>query len=264
MRVELLSIYPLKSGRAVALDAARVTREGLAGDRQYMVVDDEGVFVTQREHPKMARVSLETEGEGGVVSFDGASAALVFGDTSVPATVWGDAVVGQDCGDAAAALLSRALDHPVRLLKKDPSFDRPVDPRHASAGDVVSFADGFPLLVASRSSFDDVARRVAAPIDVGCFRANVVIDGAPAFDEDTWTRVRIGEVTFAVVKPCSRCLMVDLDQRTGEKAADVLKTLAAFRRVGHRVMFGQNVIPRSFGTVRVGDPVTVLARRDEA
>ena len=137
---------------------------------------------------------------------------------------------------------------------------RIVDPEYADESDVVSFADGFPLLLISEASLDDLNGRLAHPVTMMHFRPNVVVSGCAAFDEDQWREVQIGEATFRLVKRCSRCILTTIDPQTGEKAKDgePLRTLKTYRRDGTKVMFGQNLLVAEGGAVRVGDRVSVL------
>ena len=144
----------------------------------------------------------------------------------------------------------------------DPSR-RPIDRRHAPDGGTVSFADGFPALLATRASLDDLNRRLAAPVPMARFRPNLVVEGADPWDEDRWRRLRIGDATFSVARPCQRCAVTTVDPLTGERPdpTEPLRTLATFRRdAGGGVMFGQNLLPETGGRLRVGDAVEILER----
>ena len=231
-----------------------------------MVVDPAGRSRTQRELPRLAVIEADLV-EGGVELFaaragrvavrepDAAAPAItvaIFGDTAVPA---------RDAGDEAAAWLSAALEVPCRLVHMaDPARARPVDPEFAEPRDHVSFADGFPLLVTNEASLQDLNARLSAPVSMDRFRTNVVVDGAQAWVEDGWSRLRIGGAIFAGPNDCARCAVPTIDQVTGERSSDnePIRTLAAFRRkAGGRIIFGQNLIPRALGRIAVGDDVAV-------
>ena len=177
-------------------------------------------------------------------------------------TVWKDQVKAVAPSEAADAWFSEWLDKPVRLVQMTDDIHRSVDPDYGRPGDEVSFADGFPLLLITTASLEDLNRRLAQPVPMRRFRPNLVIEGAEPYAEDTWTRLRIGEVEFEGVKNCSRCVFTTIDPETGTKSADgePLKTLGTYRLGEGGIYFGQNLIPRSGGTLRVGDPVEILER----
>lgn len=255
-----LFIHPLKSARAVALDAATVEPRGLHGDRRWMLVDAEGRFLSQRSHPELARLGATLGGD--TLRLDWAGETL---DVAPPAirdrrtvVVWDD-TVDAVAASAADAWLADRLGAGVRLVFMDADARRPV---HRGPDSEVSFADGYPVLLAVNASLDDLNARITAdggtPVGMDRFRPNLVVRGAPAWAEDAWRRLRIGEVEFACVKPCERCVVTTTDQRTGARGAEPLRTLATFRRGEHGVLFGVNLTPLGTGTLRVGDPVTVL------
>jgi uncharacterized protein YcbX len=132
---------------------------------------------------------------------------------------------------------------------------------HSQTGDEVSFADAFPLLLISRAALDGLNARLAKPVSMLRFRPNLVVEGVAAHAEDGWKRIRIGEVEFDVAKACTRCVFTTVDPMRGERDPDgePLRTLIGYRRTADGVTFGQNLIPRSAGSVRVGDAVEVLA-----
>ena len=266
LRLAELQIFPVKALRGIKVAHALVEPWGLSGDRRWMVVDETGRFLTQREHPSMARIrayagaggiALQTGERRVIVPFPGRDAAILS------VTVWRDVVEARVACADSHTLLGAALGCPCRLVWMQDTRGRATDARFAPAGSTVSFADGFPLLLASTASLADLNARLAAPIPMGRFRVNVAIEGGAAWEEDAWERVRIGEVTFAVVKACERCVVTTIDPETGERPdkTEPLRTLAQFRRdVRGGVMFGQNMVPETGGTIRIGDEVEVLAR----
>lgn len=264
MHVAEIRIYPVKGLRGRPVTEAVVEPWGLAGDRRYMVVDAEsGRFLSQRELPRMA--VLEAAPRPGGLDLSGPGLGLLAVDTpgagapSRAVTVWRDSLQARDAGDAAAAWLSGALGRACRLVHMaDPAAARRVDPDYAEAGDRVSFADGFPLLVTNAASLADLNRRLGAPVSMDRFRTNVAVVGAEAWAEDGWQRLEIGPVPFAGTKDCARCAVTTVDQDTGERSPETepLRTLAQFRRkAGGRIIFGQNLIPRGTGRIALGDTV---------
>jgi uncharacterized protein YcbX len=270
-QVSALHVYPVKSLRATSTREAVVEPWGLAGDRRWMLVDAVRLkAVTQREEPRLALVTaLLTAGGGVRLTAPGCDPL----DVSVPspgplATVplFSHKVEVLPAGDEADRWLSGYLGTPVRLVHLDePSVRRPIDPEYAGPGETVSLADGYPLLVTSAGSLDALNALIAAgdrahegPLPMNRFRPNVVIEGTPAWAEDGWRRVRIGEVLFRVPKPCARCVVTTTDQTTGDRGAEPLRSLARHRNVGSKLLFGQNLIPQHAGTLHVGDPLTLV------
>ncbi len=265
-----LHVYPLKSASGLSLGEAAVEPWGLAGDRRWLVVDGAGGFLTQRQLPRLALVHTEPLPDGGLrVSAPGMAPLDVAVPEPVATTavrIWRDKVEAVPAAPEADAWLGAFLDSEVSLVHlDDPARRRPIDPDYARPGETVSFADGFPLLLTSTASLDALNALISAgrfpdeaPLPMDRFRPNAVVSGTEPWAEDGWRRVRIGEVAFRVVKPCSRCVITTTDQRTARRGREPLRTLAEHRRFGEKLVFGQNLIPERPGTVRVDDPFSVL------
>jgi hypothetical protein len=257
-----LHAYPVKSFGGIALRQSEVLRRGLRWDREWMVVDASGRFLTQRQLPRMALVSTCIDGAGLVLTAPAMPALQLPLEASggpLTVTVWRDTVVADAVGAEADGWLSSFLGLSCRLVRFPAASSRPVDPAYGRAGDETAFADGFPLLLASEGSLAELNRRLARTVPMARFRPNLVVAGAEPFAEDAWRRIRVGGVDFRVAKPCSRCLITTVDPERGEVDGDEpLRALARFRERGNKVYFGQNVIPDGEGLVRVGDPVEVL------
>jgi uncharacterized protein YcbX len=266
--ISQLNVYPIKSCGAISRDTARLTPYGLEHDRNWMVVDAHGRFVTQRTHASLARVQPALSGDTLEVRTPGMAAltlpvdvAALAGAPATAATVWGDTVLALDAGDAAARWFSDYLDAPVRLVRFNPDSERVASRKWT--GDVaatVRFADGFPLLVIGEASLDDLNRRLSGkgvdPIPMNRFRPNLVVAGIEAFEEDYAETLRIaaldGEtsgVELRVVKPCTRCPMPTIDQLSGapdprwpNEPTDTLSTYRADSRMNGAITFGQNAI----------------------
>jgi uncharacterized protein len=262
LEIAALFVHPVKSLRAVPVQRAEITARGFRDDRAFVVVDARGRFVSQREVPRMALVRAEMREDTLTLSADGAGSLVVRPDEGGPrrsVTIWDDTCEAVSAGAEAAAWLSEVLSRRVELMKMPSSTERPVDPRYARATDRVGFADGFPYLVATEGSLESVRERTGLALPMTRFRPNLMIRGAAPFDEDRWKVLRIGTHVFRLVKPCSRCTIVDIDPETAEKHGDVLRTLSGFRKVDSKVMFGINALSDSTsGSVAVGDPITVL------
>ena len=258
-----IRIYPIKGTAAIELPQAEVRARGLAGDRRWMVVDQDGQFLHQRIHPKLAVVKTTlVVGDELNVDAPGMPQLRVRRPKDaqrLDAVVWNDTVSAVDGGAEAAAWFSEFLGFPCNLVFMDDVASRPVAPEHGEVGDVVSFADGMPLLLATAASLADLNSRLATPLPMERFRPNIIIDGDQPWVEESWQALRIGDLEFQVTHPCLRCPVTTVDQQTGERSPDgePLKTLANFRKTEDGVAFGVNLIPRSYGTVRLSDPVAV-------
>jgi len=265
MRVTGINIYPVKSTRPIALAQSEVLARGLPWDRRWMLVDSDGKFITARQHPALAMVATALAGDTLTVSVAGrASLHIPLAEpvaTRIPVTVWKDHCEAVPVGAAADAWFSDYLGLNCRLVRMTEAVTRPVNPDYGRPADQVSFADGFPLLLISEASLADLNRRLAAPVPMQRFRPNLVVDGEQPYGEDSWRRLRVGDVEFEGVKNCSRCVFTTIDPLTGTRdpAGEPLRTLAGYRRRdAGGVYFGQNLIPRSGGTMQLGDRVEIL------
>jgi uncharacterized protein YcbX len=269
MKLSGLYIYPVKSLRGFAVPTAAVDALGLVGDRRFMLVDDQNQFLTQRTLPRMALIETALTARDLVLRAPhGGSCAVPLQSTRRTAPlsvrVWrSEGLLAEDCGVEVAVWLSDFLRQPCRLVRIGDKFRRPiVRPGSAQTDDLVSFADGYPFLVLSEASLADLNDRLATPLLLDRFRPNLLVSGCEAFAEDTWSRFRIGAVTFRTDGPCARCAITTTDQRTAERGKEPLRTLATYRRDKDDptdVNFGQNLIHETkTGTLRVGDAVELL------
>jgi uncharacterized protein YcbX len=265
MNLSEIWIYPVKGAAGIRLSEWPLDAFGLRHDRRWMVVTAGGDFITQRDRPALGQVA-QSLGDG-VLELRAAAGAVRLpleperaGTREV--RVWQDHVTAEDAGDDAAELLSAHLGSAVRLVHMPDDSMRQADTTYAQRGDRVSFADGFPLLVITQASLDELNGRLAEPVEMRRFRPNLVVAGAAPHDEDGWARIRAGSVQCDIVKPCARCVVTTIDPDTGAAGREPLRTLAGYRTWSRKVYFGQNAIHRGTGTLRVGDAVSVLDRRD--
>ncbi|SEC42112.1 hypothetical protein SAMN05216532_1345 [Streptomyces sp. 2231.1] len=268
--VQSIHVHPVKAFRGLSPREAVVEPWGLAGDRRWTLIDDGGKVVTQREQPRLALAAAEPLAGGGVrLSAPGRAPLTVMvpePEATVPVNIFGTKVEAVPAAAAAHAWCSAYLEAEVRLVHlDDPATRRPVDPGFALPGETVSFADGYPLLVTTTASLDALNSLVAegdhaheGPLPMNRFRPNVVVAGTEPWAEDHWSRISIGEVVLRAAKTSARCVVTTTDQDTGVRGREPLRTLARHRRVDGRLVFGQNLVPLSTGTIRIGDPVRVL------
>ncbi|WBB70628.1 MOSC N-terminal beta barrel domain-containing protein [Micromonospora sp. WMMD812] len=270
MRLSAIHTYPVKGSHRLDQETATVLPWGLAGDRRWMVVDADGVGVTQRESARLVGLRAVSRDGGLVLRADERP------DLDVPEPAEGDPmpvrtfrsrkqpVPALAAGPAADAWMSALLDRPVRLVwLARPTRHLPADDREHDTGDRVSFADAYPLLLANAASLtalnDWLAEAGEEPVPMTRFRPNLVVDGAPAWAEDGWVGrpLRVGGVPFRAAGPCDRCVVTTVDQETGVRGREPLRTLGRHRNVRQKLLFGLHLVPMDTGPVAVGDPVTV-------
>lgn len=262
-------IYPIKSLGGIALSESELTRQGLKYDRRWMLVDPAGMFLTQRSNSKMALLQPRIQSEH-----------LIVEDRSVPGSftsfplnldkdhaptiwtkVWDDECETMPVSAEADQWFSEALQTPCRLVYMPESTHRQVDLNYAQPTDITSFSDGFPYLIASESSLQDLNSRLGTPVGMERFRPNLVVSGALPWDEDNWKTFALGSAQFYSTKPCGRCQVITIDPQTATIGKEPLQTLATFRRQGNKVLFGLNACwdfqHASVAIVKLGDELSL-------
>ena len=275
MKVTALAIYPIKGCQGSSLISSGVELRGLEDDRRWMIVDASGRFITQREVPRLAQIKAETTGDGLVINLPGgAPAKITQPDGSKRATVrvWRSIVDAVVADMTVNESLSNFLERSVKLVFMDRQARRFSNPDWAGQDAPVSFADGYPILLTSTASLAALNSKIidqdGDPVSMDRFRPNIVVEGSMDWEEDRWKVIKIGDLVFDAVKPCTRCNVPELDQRTGEARSDNQPTraLKSIRRSADKrvkgFLFGWNIIARASGSVRVGDNVQVLERRE--
>ncbi|HMV97450.1 MAG TPA: MOSC domain-containing protein [Anaerolineales bacterium] len=258
-----LTYYPIKACRGFDVAESQVERMGLANDRRMMVVTPSGKFLTQREYPRLALVTPTVK--NGMVTlsapnFDSLQFGIQSTGTPTPVEVWKSKDVSAiDQGEESAQWLSDWLGVSVRLVHVADGFKRKLNPEYAiHADDHTGFADGYPILIISEESLQDLNSKLDSAVPMNRFRPNIVVKGCEPFAEETWKRIRIGGVEMALVKPCARCVVTTIDKDTLAKSKEPLKTLSSYRMQELGAIFGVNVIPLNEGAVKVGMSVEVL------
>jgi uncharacterized protein len=266
MKITALNVYPIKGCRGVSLKSAAVDRIGLAGDRRLMLVDVANRFISQREVPALATLVPALDGRTLVVGAPDRDPVRLEIDPDAPPRevwVWWDhGIMAADQGDLAAAWFSAAIGTSCRLVAFGTAARNPIDPEFSPRVDAeTAFTDGYPIMAALQESLDDLNTRLTDPVPMERFRPSVVISGAPAWSEDDWMAMKLGELDCDAVKPCARCVVTTTDQLTGARSRrqEPLRTLATFRTIpGLGAIFGQNVVPRGSGVLHVGDAVDLM------
>lgn len=274
MQVTGLFIYPLKSARGIALQDVQIEAMGLSGDRRMMLVDPQGHFVTQRELPDLARLTVVPGMPHLTLRLDNNSEIIVAPaqpDYRMDVAIWRSIVSAAVAGDSVNATLSDWFGRPVKLVFIDGESRREASADWAGEGSPMGFADGYQILVTTTGSLralnEDMARHGEGEVGMERFRPNIVVDCDQPWAEDAWTGLEIGGIRFDFVKPCPRCIMTTQDQQTGSRdGASPMPAMGRLRMSADRrvpgVLFGWNAVPRGEGLVRVGDTVTVLGSRE--
>ena len=256
-------IYPVKSLGGISLESAVVTDRGLKYDRRWLLIDKTGSFITQRDYPQMALISVELREKSLELKHkkNGASLSINIetnNEEKTEVVIWDDNVMANQVSKEADYWLSKMLNIKCRLVYMPDESNRVVDKKYANGNEIVSFADGYPFLIIGQSSLDDLNSRLDKKLPMNRFRPNLVFTGGAPFDEDRIKSFMIGDVKFYPVKPCARCVVTTVDQESGVKNEEPLKTLASYRTVGNKVMFGQNLLHKGSGTIKIGDELKIL------
>lgn len=274
--VSRLLLYPIKGCRGVPLPAAQLAPTGLAaqgiGDREWVVVDEDGEFLSQRELPRMALIATRLAPDALAITAPGMptlEVALATDGDVVRIRVWNDELDAIAQGDRVDRWFSDFLERPARLMRFAPRARRTSLRKYTGTIEApYKFADAFALLVASEASLADLNRRLAGkgegPVDMDRFRPNIVLDGVDAFEEDYARALMVGEARIELVKPCVRCTVPSVDPARGEQGTEPGDTLAAYRRSADAggVTFGVNgVVAHGAGAVlHVGDAAELTLR----
>lgn len=258
--------YPVKSLRGSALSWSIVDRIGLAGDRRWLVIDPDGKFQTIRQNPIMTQINADVTETGIVLRH------ALFGEVAVQTprlnaetrqvTIWRDSVLATTAEPIASEFLESVMGRKVHLVYMSDPNARRVDPAFGRSGDFTSFSDGYPILLTTIESLNDLNRRLSNLVEMRRFRPNIVVEGDAPWAEDTWKVIRIDGTIFRVAKACGRCVVTTRNPDTGEQTdpQEPLKTLGQYHRAANGgIIFGQHIIPESAGQIRIGDAVEILS-----
>lgn len=262
MLIQDLYIYPVKSLAGIRLSGSKVSTTGLTYDRQWMLVDNRGKFLSQRAYPEMALFKTSIIGNSLEIvhaTHGGLSINMnVQTQAKLKVEIWDDYCSGLQVSKIADEYFSEILGQKVQLVQMPEQSDRPTDPRYAE-GHHVRYADGYPFLLISQASLDNLNAKLDDAVPMDRFRPNIVVSETGAFWEDDVRKVRMGTCEFEVVKPCARCVVTTIDQETAIKNKEPLKTLSKYRNFNGKVIFGQNMVCTKLGSINIGDKVEVLS-----
>ncbi len=264
LQLSEIFIYPIKSLGGISLNSSFAGERGLKYDRRYLLVDEDGIFITQRDYPQMALLKLSICDDGFRVLNKQDNSQLIvpfeaYSTEKLKVQIWDDICAAIKVSSNFDNWFSAAINKKCSLVYMPETERRIVDKERKYVDDehLVSFADGYPFLIIGQSSLDDLNKRLASPVPINRFRPNFVFTGGDAFEEDNWKDFFIGNLKFRAVKPCDRCVITTTDQETAERNEEPLKTLSTFRKFGNKVLFGMNVISSSTGVVLVGDKINL-------
>jgi len=268
--ISQLWVYPIKSMQGILLDSVKLEKRGFKFDRRWMLVNADRQFVSQRQQPKMALIEVKLSEFGlEIRAIDMPVLVIPYPDPDIElfeeieVTCWDDTIMAQHINTAIDNWFSEFLELDCQLVYMPEKSQRKVDPDYALGNDIVSFSDGFPYLMISEASLDDLNQKVDIELSVNRFRPNIVIAGCEAYAEDSLGHFRINQNDFFAVKPCSRCVITTINPDNAKKESrEPLKSLAKYRKKGNKVMFGQNVLkqcPDTESILTVGDIVEVIS-----
>jgi len=262
-RLSTIFIYPIKSVTGIQVNAWDVIDTGLKYDRQWMLIDDQQQFLSQRHAPKMALIKTQIKNQQLIVSAPKQEDLILPLEPAqttetVIATVWHDQCPAQLIGPEADQWFSDCLRMPCRLVYQAKNSIRTVDQNYASTNDQTSFSDGFPFLITSEASLALLNQQMDLNLTMQRFRPNLVITGCASYAEDTWRKISIGNINFRLPKPCSRCSVPQIDPETAKSDKEPLRTLSRTRKWQNQVYFGQNALHDQQGQLQVNELVNII------
>lgn len=260
-------IYPVKSLTGIRVSKWDVVETGLRYDRQWMLIDAQGQFLSQRHLPKMALIQTRLTDSELILSAPNFSDFTLSLEPQtgaiIQSTVWEDCCNAQHVSNDADAWFSDVLETPCQLVYLPTETKRGVDLNYANETDRVAFSDGFPFLIVSENSLNALNNALEIPVEMARFRPNLVISGCEAHAEDTWRKIQIGDIDFRLPKPCSRCAVPAINPKTAQVGKEPLTTLNRLRKWQNKIYFGQNALHNQCGELKIGDSVEVKSIGDK-
>lgn len=260
-------IYPIKSLGGISLKESFVEKKGLQFDRRMMLVDENGLFMTQRTYPKMALFKTQIQDDFLIVTLSNSDYSIKLslmpeitnGSQKIKVKIYSDDCYAIKVSNEADDFFSEILSTKCQLVYMPENQSRVVDKdkKYVQDDHSVSFADGFPFLIIGQASLDELNRRLSEPISMNRFRTNFVFANGRPFEEDNWKDFFIGDIKFRAVKPCARCVITTIEQETAIKSEEPLKTLSTFRKFDNKILFGMNLVTYGEGKVKVGDSIKI-------
>ncbi len=267
MQLSDIYIYPIKSLAGIRLDSVQLEIRGLKNDRRFLLIDEEGVFMTQRTIRQMALLHTALKEDKIHVWHKDQRDNVLIIPTQPKAfikeqevDVWGISSICQVMPKAINEWFSNQLKTACQLVYMPDTAERRMKEKYSTERELVSFADGSPMLVIGQAGLDDLNQRLDSPVSMNRFRPNLVFSGGTPFIEDEWSMIKIGQHTLKVTHRCVRCNMVNINQETAEIVKEPNRTLASFRRFEKKIYFGVNTVwekelSNSTDVIKVGDAI---------
>lgn len=270
LRLSEIWIYPIKSLAGIRLKEARLTERGLQWDRRWMLLDQEGQFMTQRQIASMALLDVHLHAHSLEVRHRQKDLPPLHiplkpeqSGEMVQAPIWNDSSKAFLVNEESDNWFSEVLEQSCRLVFMPEDAQRSTKGKTSDRVQKVSFADEYPVLMIGQASLDELNSRLKDPVPMNRFRPNLVFTGGKPFEEDGWHAFTIGDTPFWAEKPCARCVVTTIDQQTGRKESkEPLTTLAKFRSWNQKLLFGQNLQFEGEGLLKVGDPIQVKSHKE--
>ena len=257
-------IYPVKGLGGISLKSSKCDMRGLANDRRYLIVDEQGQFLSQREISTMALIETEFEDEVLTLRHGTNSISLTLSHHSsrkLEIKIWSHEFEAYLANSDIDEWLSTAIGRKCHLVYMDKDIIRNKSLIKSPGNTELSFADGYPYLILGSASMDQLNKKLEVPVSSNRFRANLLISTEEAHEEDEWHDIMIGAAKFRIIKPCARCKVITINQQTGEQGVEPLKTLSTYRKDGRKVNFGANAICLTPGEIiKVGDKIEVCKK----
>ena len=263
MLIKELYNYPVKSLAGNQLESVFVEKRGFTNDRRFMFIDENNQFITARSHHQLSRINVRLKDRE--LSFNNISnqkelkQPIQLSHEKIKVAIW-------DSGSTCHLINNNVIDEwisdfcgeSLRLVYMADDDIREVNNKYGNPDDIVSFADGYPILITNNKSLEYLNQKLETPVNMNRFRPNLVVDGIIPWEEDHWKKIKIGETILRIAKPCARCVITTLDPETGETGNEPLYTLSMFRKQDNQVLFGMNAIVEQGGFISVGDQIELL------
>jgi uncharacterized protein len=243
-----LFIYPIKGCRGLTVTQWPLESKGLRHDRQWMFVNAQGRFVSQRECAQLAHLHVAASETGWSLTYSNEPTGIVLPYTlahsvTESALIWEDEVQVMHYSHEADAYLSARIGQALRLMYLPDESPRLVDPNYCPDVYHTRLSDGFPVLILGTASLEMLNQKLSHPLGWDRFRPNIVVKSTIAHEEDGWQRLGHTHYSFQLVKPCARCVVTTIDQELGTRSAEPLQTLSTYRKFGNKILFGMNALP---------------------
>ncbi len=263
LKLSEIFIYPIKSLGGISLQTSEVEKRGLKYDRRYLLVDENGMFMTQRDFSQMALLKLSFAENGfNILDIKNSNKTIIpFESTSkeiIKVNIWEDVCNAVVVDKDLDVWFSTVLNKKCSLVYMPDDEKRIVEKKYIDEEHLVSFADAYPFLIIGQASLDDLNSKLTSPIPMNRFRTNFVFTGGNPFEEDNWKKFKIGAAEFEAVKPCARCVITTTDQQTAIRNEEPLKILSTYRKIDNKVMFGMNLICKKAATISVNDSINIV------